>query len=110
MNSRKSAWLRSNTYERTVLNSAAFGYYPDFLIIGTELTDQGELYRAACAAMQLLQDRQQHTHSRICLTRTSVECSRCSARCYKSRARRPRKEEEAYGSRGEGLRGLRRSA
>ena len=29
--------------------------------MGTELTDQGELYLAACAALQLLQDRQQHT-------------------------------------------------
>ena len=52
---------RSNTYERTVLNSAALGYCPDFLILGTELTDQGELYRAACCNAAL-QDRQQHTH------------------------------------------------
>jgi len=30
-------------------------------MIGSELTDQGELYRAACAALQLLEDRLQHT-------------------------------------------------
>jgi hypothetical protein len=83
-------------------------------MIGTELTDQGELHHAACAALQLLHDdRQQHTQHDI-LDHNGRRVLKMLCAIYKSRARRARKEEEeekeAYGSRGEGLRGLRSSA
>jgi hypothetical protein len=43
------------------------------------LTDQGELHRAACAAHRNFCRTGSSTHSKICLTRASVECSRCYA-------------------------------
>jgi hypothetical protein len=65
-----------------------------------------------CAAMQLLHDRQQHTQHDI-LDPHERRVLKMLCAIYKSRALRAPKEEEeeeAYGSRGEGLRGLRSSA
>jgi hypothetical protein len=60
--------------------------------------------------MQLLHNRQHHTqHDMLDPHGRRVLKMLCAI--YKSGARRARKEEEeAYGSRAEGLRGLRRSA